>query len=87
MQNRPINQAMLAIQQAKLAIQQGLIYANREKFKLVENQLLDAQKAVMQEKAKVSMNEAQILEQANESIEKAIHLLHEGQKQANLQQG
>ncbi|OIJ12793.1 hypothetical protein BKP35_09435 [Anaerobacillus arseniciselenatis] len=87
MTNIPIEQAMLAIQQSKLAIQQGLIKANPDQFNMVEKQLLAAQEAISEAKLKVSANEEQILNQANQSVEDAIVQLHESHRDSNLQQG
>lgn len=87
MTNIPIEQAMLAIQQAKIAIQQGLIKADHERFNLVEQQLFEAQRAISEAKLKVSVNEEQLLEQANKTVADTLLQLQEHHHDPNLQQG
>ncbi|QOY34846.1 hypothetical protein AWH56_019295 [Anaerobacillus isosaccharinicus] len=83
----PIEQAMVAIQQAKLAMQQGLKFADEEQYALVEKQLQQARQVISVAKQKASANEEQLLEQANVTIVNTLEELHERKRTPNLQNG
>ncbi|OIJ11183.1 hypothetical protein BKP37_16125 [Anaerobacillus alkalilacustris] len=85
--NMSIQKAMLAIQQGKLAIQQGQKYVDLEQFRQVEEQLIQAKKAMNEAKLKGSVSEVQFLEEAIISIEDTLHRLHRLNHPPNLQQG
>lgn len=88
MQNIPIEQAMLAIQQAKLAMQQGLKKADQQQYTIVEKQLHQARKLLNDEIQKASANEVTLLEEANQTVEETITELHYSTNHpSNLQQG
>jgi hypothetical protein len=81
----PIEQAMVAVQQAKLAMQQGLKKADYEKYTQGRQQLQHAQKLISEAKERASLNEEQLLEQANVTILNTMEQLHERQQTPNLQ--
>ncbi|RXI97831.1 hypothetical protein DS745_15835 [Anaerobacillus alkaliphilus] len=83
----PVEQAMLAIQQAKVAIQQGLKRTDSEQFSAVEKQLQQALQIIDDAKQKSSANEGQLLEQANVAVLDTIEQLQQTKLPPNLQNG
>lgn len=83
----PIEQAILAIQQAKLAMQQGLIFTDDEQYALVEKQLQQARQLINVAKQKAGANEEQLLEQASVTLVNTMEELHERKRTPNLQNG